>query len=236
MVGTEVQHTFRVTTQVRTTDETTALLLQLLAHRGVAVSSLEGAILSSTVPSVVFGLEKALRSTLDREPMVVGRGLKTGMKVRTDNPREVGADRIVNAVAARHLWPGTALVVVDFGTATTFDCINAKGEYLGGAIAPGFRISEEALYARTAQLPRIEVAQPATAIGRNTVSAMQSGLFFGYVGLTDTLARRCREELGGAKVVATGGLANLLGRASEVIEEVDAHLTLRGLALLAERN
>ncbi len=232
----EVVHTFRVTTAPRTTDETGALLLQLLAHRGVVANEIEGAILSSVVPSGVFNLEKALRVYLATEPMVVGRGVKTGIKVRTDNPREVGADRIVNAVAARARWGGS-LVIVDFGTATTFDCVNAAGEYVGGAIAPGFRISEEALYARTAQLPRIEVQRPPTAIGRNTVHAMQSGLFFGYLGLVDALATRCRDELDPeAKVVATGGLANLLGRGSTVISEVDPHLTLRGLALIYAKN
>jgi type III pantothenate kinase len=236
MDGTDVAHTFRVTTTARTTDETGALLLLLLQHRGVAPSALQGAILSSVVPSVVFNLEKALRVYLKLEPLVVGRGLKTGIKVRTDNPREVGADRIVNAVAARARWTG-ALVVVDFGTATTFDCVSAEGEYLGGAIAPGFQISEEALYSRTAQLPRIEVARPPAAIGRNTVHAMQSGLFFGYIGLVDALANRCRAELDpAARVVATGGLANLLARDSVVISEVDPHLTLRGLALLFARN
>jgi type III pantothenate kinase len=236
MEGLEVRHTFRISTVSRTTDELGVLLLQLLAHRGLTPRDLQGAICSSVVPSVVFNVEKAVRRYLDLELKLVGKKLKTGMKVRTDNPREVGADRIVNAIAAIHRWGGPILVV-DFGTATTFDCVNADNEYVGGAIAPGFRISEEALVSKTAQLPRIEVSRPTTVIGKNTVHAMQAGLYFGYVGLTDHLARRCREELDPrAKVVATGGLAHLLAEASEVIEEVDAHLTLRGLALLFERN
>jgi len=212
------------------------LLLQLLAHYGFSAADVSGAICSSVVPSVVYTIDKACRRYLEVECKMVGRRLKTGMKVRTDNPREVGADRIVNAVAAIHKWGGP-IIVVDFGTATTFDCINSAGEYVGGAIAPGFRISEEALFSKTAQLPRVEVARPPSPIGTNTVHAMQSGLFYGYIGLVDSLARRCRDALDpAAKVVATGGMANLLSEDSEVIEEVDIFLTLRGLALIYDRN
>jgi len=200
------------------------------------VSDIHGVIISTVVPSVLYEVQKACRRYLNCEAMVVGRKLKTGIKVRTDNPREVGADRIVNAVAAVHKW-GPPIVVVDFGTATTFDCVDDQGDYVGGAIAPGFKISEEALFSKTAQLPRVEVSRPPAAIGKNTVHAMQSGLFFGYAGLVDALARRCRAELGGSpKVVATGGLANLVATECPIIEEVDSHLTLRGLALLFERN
>ena len=226
--------TFRITTHQRTTDELGILMIQLFAHRGY-VGAITGAIISSVVPSVLYTVEKACRRYLDVEPVVVGRQLKTGMKVRTDNPREVGADRIVNSVAAIRRWGGP-IVVVDFGTATTFDCVNGAGEYVGGAIAPGFKISEEALFSHTAKLPRIEVERPPSVIGTNTVHAMQSGLYYGYVGLVDALARRCRQELGGAQVVATGGMATLVAKESEVIEAVDAHLTLRGLAMLYERN
>ncbi len=236
MNGQEVLTTFRISTIPRTTDEFGILMLQLFAHRSIAVADVEGAIISSVVPSVLYEVQKACRRYLGCDAMVVGRKLKTGIKVRTDNPREVGADRIVNAVAAVHRW-GAPIVVVDFGTATTFDCVDAEGDYVGGAIAPGFRISEEALFSRTAQLPRVEVQRPPFAIGKNTVHAMQSGLLFGYAGLVDALARRCRDEIGGSpKVVATGGLANLIATESEMIEEVDAHLTLRGLSLLFERN
>ncbi|HMV70461.1 MAG TPA: type III pantothenate kinase [Myxococcota bacterium] len=232
----EVRAQVRMTTRPRTTDEVGIFMLQALAHRGVTPDDVSGAIISSVVPTVLYELQKACRRYLRCEPLVVGRNLKTRIKVRTDNPREVGADRIVNAVAALERWGGP-IIIVDFGTATTFDCVNADGEYVGGSIAPGFRISEEALVSKTAKLPRVEVVRPETAIGRNTVTAIQSGLYFGYVGLVDALARRCREELGGqARVVATGGLATLLAADSEVIEEVDPHLTLRGLALLYARN
>jgi type III pantothenate kinase len=237
MEDTEVRDTFRISTVPRTTDELGVLILQLLAHRGYGADSVTGAILSSVVPSLVYTVEKACRRYLGVDMMIVGRDkLKTGMNLRTDNPREVGADRIVNAVAAKERW-GAPVIVVDFGTATTVDCVNAQGEYVGGTIAPGFRISEEALVSKTAKLPRVEVRRPPSAIGKNTVHAIQSGLFFGYVGLVDGLARRCRSELDpAARIIATGGLANLIASESELIEEVDPHLTLRGLALLYKWN
>ncbi len=232
MEGTEVVGKARITTATRTTDETGILMRQALELRGYRIDQLDGAIISSVVPSVVYSLEKACRRYLDLDAMVVGRKLKTRLPLRTDNPREVGADRIVNSVAALQRWGGPC-IVVDFGTATTFDCVSEDGAYVGGAIAPGFRISEEALFSRTAKLPRVEVARPPRAIGTNTISAIQSGMFFGYVGLVDALAQRCKNELGGeATVVATGGLSNLLGEESEIIEHVDPDLTLRGLALL----
>jgi len=231
-----VQHTFRISTVERTTDELGLLIRDLFAHRGVELGRVSGAIISSVVPSVVYSFEKACRRYLNLTPLVVGRKLKTGIRVNTDNPREVGADRVVNAVAAHARWGGP-IVIVDFGTATTFDCVNESGEYIGGAIAPGFRISSEALVTKTAKLPRVEFAEPPAAIGRNTVHAIQSGLYYGYVGLVDALASRCSEELGeGTKVIATGGLAPMLSKDSKVIEEVDHFLTLRGLALLYERN
>lgn len=235
MDGTDLTARVRLTTEERTTDELGILLLQTLAHRGVTPEHVTGAIISSVVPSVLYSFEKACDRYLGVETMVVGRKLKTGIAVRTDNPREVGADRIVNAVAAVEKWGGP-IVVVDFGTATTFDCVNGQGEYVGGAIAPGFRISEEALFSRTAKLPRVEVTDPPTFIGRNTVTAIQSGMVHGYRGLVDALAKGCSEELGGAKVVATGGLSQLLAQGSSTIEEVDPFLTLRGLALLHGRN
>ena len=235
MEGPKVLHTFRITTAARTTDELGVLMLQMFRHEGIGPGMIEGAICSSVVPSVVYTVEKAVRRYLDVSCLMVGR-LKTGMKVCTDNPREVGADRIVNAVAAIERWGGP-IVIVDFGTATTFDCVSAAGEYVGGAIAPGFKISEEALFSRTAQLPTVEVKRPPSPIGRNTVHAMQSGLFYGYIGLVDNLARLCRDALDPrAKVVATGGMANLLSDDSSIIEEVDAYLTLRGLSQLYTLN
>jgi len=237
MEGGHVRQTFRISTISRTTDELGALMVQLFGHNGYSPDDVVGAICSTVVPSVLYTFEKACRRYLSVELMVVGkRGFKTGMQVRTDNPREVGADRIVNSVAAFSRWGGP-IIVVDFGTATTFDCVNDRGDYVGGSIAPGFKISEEALFARTAKLPRVELNRPPNAIGTNTVHAMQSGLLFGYVGLVDGLARRCAVELGkNVRFVATGGMATLFAEESEVIEEVDAYLTLRGLAMLYNRN
>ena len=238
--GDRVVERWRVRTKQRTTDEMGLLLLQLLKHRGLASEHIDGVCISCVVPTVLYAIEKASRRYLDAEPVVIGRGARTGMRVRTDNPREVGADRIVNSVAAyaRHQM---ALVVVDFGTATTFDCINGAGDYLGGAIAPGFQISADALFNRAAKLPRVEVEQPERVIGTNTVQSMQSGLFFGYVGLVDELARRCKLELKSQgesqlKCLATGGLARLIGGSCGEIDEVDDDLTLQGLRLLWERN
>ena len=187
----------------------------------------------------MYAIKKAARRYLQQEALLVGKGMRTGMRVRTDNPREVGADRIVNAVAAwkRHR---TALVVVDFGTATTFDCVDSQGDYVGGAIAPGFQISADALFTRAAKLPKVEVERPPRAIGTNTIASMQSGLFYVYVGLVDGLARRCKAELARdatpVRCVATGGLANLIGRACSEVDEVDNDLTLDGLRLLWELN
>lgn len=236
MDGTDVSTTIRIRTLPWSTDELGLLLVQLLEHRGVTADDLHGAICASVVPSLVYTVQKACRRYLSLDSLVVGRRLRTGIRVRTDNPREIGADRIVNAVAAVDAWSGS-IVIVDFGTATTFDCVNKRGEYVGGAIAPGLRISEEALFERTAQLPRVEVARPPSPIGTNTRHAMQSGLYWGYAGMVDSLARRCRDELDGeARVVATGGLASLIAPECPTIDTVDQHLTLRGLALLHARN
>ena len=235
--GGQVTRRFRIQTDVRrTADETGVLLADLFRHAGLDGSAVEGAIVSCVVPDTLRTLTETCRRYFGVDPMVVGPGVRTGMPILADNPREVGADRIVNAVAAVDKWDGP-LVVVDFGTATTFDCVTAAGEYIGGAIAPGLRIAEEALFSRTAKLPRVEVARPASPVGTNTVSAIQSGLFYGYVGLVDGLARRCRETLDPqATVVATGGLSNLIGQESSEIHHVDAYLTLRGLAILYEKN
>ncbi|MGC6493938.1 MAG: type III pantothenate kinase [Myxococcota bacterium] len=230
MKGTSLEARVRIRTVERTTDELGVLLLQAFGQRGITPDDVTGAIIGSVVPSVLYSFDKACRRYFGVELMVVGKGLRTGIRVQTDNPREVGADRIVNSVAAIRRWGGP-IVVVDFGTATTFDCVNTDNAYVGGAIAPGFGISEQALFTATAKLPRVEVRRPPRAIGTNTVHAIQSGLYYGYAGLVDALARRCADELApGAKVVATGGLAQLMAEPSTVIEEVDPFLTLRGLA------
>jgi type III pantothenate kinase len=213
--------------------------MQLLERKGIGPDDIEGSILASVVPQLNRALSVACREYTGTEPLVVGPGIKTGMPILIDQPGEVGADRIVNAVAA---WQEhqARLIVVDFGTATTFDAITEKGEYLGGAIAPGVDVSMDALFQRTAKLPRIEVKRPERAIGKNTVSALQSGLFYGYVGLIDELVGRIRAELapGGepVRVVATGGLASAFADISNTIESVDEHLTLDGLRILYEHN
>ena len=241
MDGMDVKYRWRISTESRTTDEMGLLLLQLLNHKGLSQVDIQGACISCVVPSLLYTVEKACRRYLRLDPLVVGKGAKTGMRVRTDNPREVGADRIVNAMAAFHKYKN-AVVAIDFGTATTLDCVNAKGDYLGGAIAPGFRISADALFQRTAKLPKVELEKTDSVIGKNTITSMQTGLYWGYVGLVNELARRCKEELinsGEADIVycvATGGLARLVGQSCSEIQDIDDYLTLRGLVLLYERN
>lgn len=224
------------TAKGRTSDEYGILILNLLQFAGFEPSRIEGVIMASVVPSLMLSMETMCTRYLRHSQMVVGPGIRTGMPILTDNPKEVGADRIVNAVAAfeKHQQ---GCVVVDFGTATTFDCVSRKGEYLGGAISPGFHISAEALFQRTSKLPRVEITRPKKAIGKNTIASMQSGIFYGYVGLVDETVRRISEELGIKPiVVSTGGLARLFEGICTTIDEVDEFLTLRGLRILYDRN
>jgi len=235
--GSKLKATWRVATGVhRMPDEYASLLLSLFERQGIDASRITDAILCSVVPPLVGVFEEMCRRYLKVSPLVIEAGVKTGVRISMDNPREVGADRIVNAVAAHHLYGG-AVIVIDLGTATTFDAVSEEGDYLGGAIAPGIAIATEALFARTAVLPRVELTHPKLAIGRNTVAAMQSGIVFGYAGLIEGVVARIREELGGkAKVVATGGYAELLARETPVIDEVNPDLTLIGLRLIYEMN
>ena len=213
----------------RMPDEYAALLLSLFERRGYTPQDISGIIMSSVVPPVTGTFEELCRTYFGHEPLVVGAGVKTGVRILYDNPREVGADRIVNAVAVKALYSCPACVV-DFGTATTFDGISAEGDYLGGAIAPGVGISAEALFSRTAKLPRIELVAPEKAIGRNTVESMQSGVLFGYVGLVEGMVSRFRKELGSdMQVIGTGGLAQTIARQTTVFDVIDPWLTLKGL-------
>ncbi|NPV71000.1 MAG: type III pantothenate kinase [Firmicutes bacterium] len=235
--GKDLVAHWRVSTQRhRTSDEYGILFCQLFTYDGLDPKSVDAVVISSVVPPLTGHVEEMSRRFFGAEPLVVGPGIKTGITIRYDNPLEVGADRIVNAVAAFTKYGGP-VIVVDFGTATTFDAISRKGEYLGGAISPGIGISAEALYTRAARLPKIEMIKPPSAIGKNTVASMQSGILFGYAGLVDELVDRTRRELGGfARVVATGGLASLVAPETKTITEVDPWLTLEGLRLIYEMN
>jgi type III pantothenate kinase len=235
--GSKLKATWRVATGVhRMPDEYASLMLGFFERQGISASKLTDAILCSVVPPLVGVFEEVCRRYLKVSPLVIEAGVKTGVRISMDNPREVGTDRIVNAVAAHQLYGG-AVIVIDLGTATTFDAVSEEGDYLGGAIAPGIAIATEALFSRTAVLPRVELTHPKRAIGRNTVAAMQSGIVFGYAGLIEGIVARIQQELGGkAKVVATGGYAELLASETPVIEEVNPDLTLIGLRLIYEMN
>jgi type III pantothenate kinase len=233
----QLVHRWRVRTDVeRTSDEWGLTLRELFEIAGRDVSSVSGMAISCVVPPAIHTIRRASRRFFDVEPLIVGPGVKSGISIRYDNPREVGADRVVNAVAAYHKV-GHACIVVDFGTATTFDCISSDGAYLGGAIAPGVGIALDALVTRAAKLPRVEFVKPRAAIGRTTEEAMQSGLLFGYVSLVDGLVERITKELDGpTTVIATGGLAPVIAPESRAIESVEPNLTLEGLKLIYRRN
>ncbi|MGH9418091.1 MAG: type III pantothenate kinase [Terriglobales bacterium] len=235
--GETLAASWRLTTaRAQTADEFGWTLGGLLAAHGLTPASVSAAIVASVVPPLDAMLRAALARQFGVEPLFVGPGLKTGMAIRYDPPADVGADRIANAVAGYAAWGGP-LIIVDFGTATTFDVVSARGEYLGGVICPGIGISAEALFARTARLPRVELRQPPRVLGNSTAASIQSGLFYGYLSLVDGLIERLRAETGAAtRAVATGGLAPLLAPHSRHIEASDEMLTLQGLRLLWELN
>ena len=236
--GETLKNSWRVSTDKnKTSDEIGITLCQLMEHSGVKCDGIEDVIISSVVPPIMHSLCNAIRKYIKCEPLVVGPGVKTGLNIKYDNPKEVGADRIVNAVAAIHKY-GKPLVLVDFGTATTFCAIDKNGDYLGGVIAPGVSVSMNALFERAAKLPRVEIKKPQSAIGRNTVASMQSGAVYGQAGQVDRIVGEIKKELGedDCKVIATGGLSVLIAPESETIDIVDKTLTLDGLRIIYEMN
>jgi type III pantothenate kinase len=236
--GDQLLANWRIVTSLdRTADELRALLYILLQQGGFDPKAVEGCCISSVVPPLNHDLQQMSRDGFGVDPLMIGPGIRTGLIIQVENPKEVGADRICNAVAAIEAYGGP-LIVVGFGTATTFDAITAKAEYRGGVIAPGIQISADALFERCAKLPRVDLTVPTHVIGRDTVSHIRSGLIFGYADLTDGIVRRIAAEMGGVKpkVVATGGFAELISGVATCIEHVDAFLSLKGLKIIYDKN
>ena len=238
--GEELRATWHMATAIhRMADEYATFLLNLLHNKGLDAADIKGIALCSVVPPLTTTFEQLAQRYFQISPLIVASGVKTGVRIRMDNPREVGTDRIANAAAAHHLYGGP-IIIADLGTATTFDTISKEGDYLGGAIAPGIATAAEALFLQAAMLPRVELARPKSAIGSNTIAAMQSGIIFGYVGLIEGIVARIQQELEEieekAKVVATGGYAELLAKETSIIDVVNPNLTLIGLRLIYQMN
>ena len=228
---------WRLLTEARkTADEYGIMFQNLFSSANLKLEETEAVVIACVIPPLLGTLEEISRKYFHREPFVIDAGVTTGITVLYENPGEVGADRIVNAAAGYEKYR-KSLIIIDLGTATTFDCISERGEYLGGAIAPGIMISSEALFSKTSKLPRVELVKPEKAIGKNTVSSMQAGIIFGYVGLIDGMVNRIKKEMGGdPMVVATGGLAPVIASESETIDAVDTYLTLEGLRIIYRKN
>ena len=235
--GEELRTTWRIASSVnQMADEYAAVLLNLMGHEGLNASDINEVALCSVVPPLTTTFVELSQRYFNTTPLVVGAGVKTKVRIRMDNPREVGADRIADAVAAHHLYSGP-LVIIDLGTATTFGIVSKEGDYIGGIIATGIATAAEALFTRTAQLPRVELTSPKHVIGSNTVTAMQSGIVYGYASLVEGMLERIEKELGEkATVIATGGYAQLIANEAAVIDEVNPDLTLIGLRLIYQMN
>ena len=224
----------------KTSDEYSIQVMQLFTQNELNPKNVKGIIISSVVPNIMHSLENMVRKSFDIEPIVVGPGIKTGINIKYDNPKEVGADRIVNAVAANEIY-NRDLIIIDFGTATTYCAVTQEGNYLGGCISPGIKISSDALFERAAKLPRIELEVPRNIICKNTITSMQAGILYGYIGQVEYIVKNIKEEMKnlGLKepfVIATGGLANTIARHTDVIDEVKGDLTLEGLRIIYEKN
>ena len=225
----------------KTSDEYGIQVMQLFNGSNINTKDIAGVIVSSVVPNIMHSLENMLKKCFGHEPIIVGPGVKTGINIKYDNPREVGADRIVNAVAAYEIYK-RPVIIIDFGTATTFCAVRENGDYLGGCICPGIRIAADALFERAAKLPRVELEVPKSMICKNTVSSMQAGILFGYIGQVEYIVKKMKQEMKESKykeepfVVATGGLANLIAKETDIIDKVNSDLTLEGLNILYEKN
>ena len=232
-----VQYWRLATNKMMSSDEYGILLANLFTHNGLDMKSVTGIVMSSVVPSINFTIEHMVQNYFGLQPMMVVPGIKTGINLKYDNPRELGSDRIANAVAAYEIYGGPC-IFIDFGTATTFGVMSARGEFLGGAICPGLKLAAEALVERAAKLPKFELIKPDSVIGRNTITNLQSGIVYGYVGQVSYLIRKMKQEIGApeAKVIATGGLALLVAGETDAIDVLDGTLTLKGLRLIYEKN
>ncbi|MBN2804588.1 MAG: type III pantothenate kinase [Deltaproteobacteria bacterium] len=224
------------TSKERTTDEWGLTFKSFFEMHSIKLSEISGVAISSVVPPAVFALKQAAQKYLNCNPLMVGPGIKTGLSLRYDNPKEIGADRVVNAVAAKHYYKKAA-IIIDFGTATTFDCVSNNGEYLGGVICPGIGISLDALVTKTAKLSKVEIAKPPSVIGKTTEHAMQSGILYGYTSMVDGLIKRLIKEMNDTPVIiATGGLSQIITQESETIEHYEPDLAMNGLKIIFEKN
>ena len=235
--GKEMYKYWRMSTNLTSTsDEYGVRLMSMFAHEGGSPEVVEGIVVSSVVPTINYTIEHMLQNYIGKAPLIVAPGVKTGINIKYENPRELGSDRIANAVAAYEEYGGPC-IFIDFGTATTFGVVDQEGSFLGGTICPGIKLSSEALVTGTAKLPRFELTRPDNVIGRSTLTNLQSGMYYGYVGLVRNIVRKIRQELGeDAYVVATGGMALMIAEESNVIDKLDGLLTLKGLRLIYERN